>query len=118
MDGRYFSFYQNRNDYLAISMVAVFIECSCTSMAFTATLPAYADLKVDYTGPPVTQILTEASTTNPSASPPFCSVNYADDCPTPFEVTLDTLDPMPSFMTLSQYKVGLWKLVIAPTLAS
>jgi len=25
---------------------------------------------------------------------------------------------MPSFMTLSQYKVDLWKLVIAPTLSS
>ena len=99
-------------------MVAIFMECSCASMAFTATLPAYADVSVDYDGPSVTVTLTEASTTNPSASPPFCSVNYKDDCPTPFEVTLDTLDPLPSFMTLSQYKIDLWKLVIAPTLIS
>jgi len=101
MDGRYMTFYQNRLEYLAISMVAVFIECVCTSMTFTATLPAYADVHVGYNGPSVTQILTEATTTYPSVSAPFCSVNYKDDCPTPFEVTLDNLDPMPSFMTLS-----------------
>ena len=118
MDGRYMTVYQSRDFWLAISMVAVFIECVCTSMTFTATLPVYADVSVNYDGPSVTLTLTEASTTNPSASAPFCSVNYKDDCPTPFEVTLDNLDPLPSFMTLSQYKVDMWKLVIAPTLLS
>jgi len=82
-------------------MLAVFIECSCTGMTFNSPAPVYTDVEASIFGPEVVQILTEASTTNPSATGPFCSTNYGDECPTPFEATLDTLDPLPAFMTLS-----------------
>jgi len=99
--GKNLTVYHTRSDWLNISMIAVFIQCICTGMTFTSPAPVYIDVEASIFGPEVVQSLTEASTTNPSATGPFCSINYGDECPTPFEATLDTLDPLPAFMTLS-----------------
>jgi len=54
LEGQYFYLYQDRYYWLSVTMIAVFLECSCTGMAFTADLPAYADLNASVLGPPVT----------------------------------------------------------------
>ena len=54
LDGQYFYLYQDRDYWMVVTMIAVFVECTCTGMAFTAELPAYADLNTSVLGPPVT----------------------------------------------------------------
>jgi len=98
--GRYLTLFKVNVEWFAISMIAVFIECSCTSMIFSSTAPVYADVEVAF-GAELVQDLTEVATMNPGATDSFCSVNYADECTTPLEATLDNLDPLPAFMTLS-----------------